>query len=56
MHTNPLVLPELYLFYSLEGETMSLDRTELGTLPVETIISLLIVGNLQNANKNLVNV
>ena len=50
-HTSPLLLPELNLLYSSEGEMTSLDRTKLGTSPVGTIVSSLIAGNLPNAKK-----
>ena len=44
------------LLYSTEGELTLFDRTILGTSPVGTIVSLLIVENLPHTKKNLLNV
>ena len=54
--TKSLALPELSFFYSSKGEIMSLNLTELGTLPAGTIFSSMIAGNLPNAKRNLLNV
>ena len=54
--TKSLALPKLSLLYSSKGEIMSRNLTKLGTLPVGTILSSMIAGNLPNAKRNLLNV